>query len=146
MSDFVTPLQTILGAVHCMLLHLSNELELPKLNSHSTRDLHAAHFVSLTRDLNTVIFNNTFNRTGVKWKVGFGCLNPDDLARVEADPAMQRLWVETWRHCGATARRCRADPHHQATPEGACAAEQGLGALAVRLAPTPVGGGGAQLG
>ena len=80
-----------------MLLHLSNELELPKLNSHSTRDLHAAHFVSLTRDLNTVIFNNTFNRTGVKWKVGFGRLNPDDLARVEADLAMQHRWVETWR-------------------------------------------------
>jgi hypothetical protein len=33
---------------------------------------------------------------GITWKVGSGSLSADDLARVGADPAMQRRWVETW--------------------------------------------------
>jgi hypothetical protein len=53
--------------------------------------------VSPSGDPNTVIFNHSpGSRKGLKWKVAAGCLNPDDLARVEADPAMQRRWVETW--------------------------------------------------
>jgi hypothetical protein len=78
-----------------MLVHLGIELDLPKLTDHG--ESWEGRTVSPPGDPNTVIYNSSSaTRKGLKWKVGAGCLNPDDLARVEADPAMQHRWVETW--------------------------------------------------
>jgi hypothetical protein len=96
MSDYITPLNWNLGCVNMMLIHLGIELDLPKLMSHN-ESWEQGMVVSPPGDPNTVIFNQSSGlRKGTKWKVGAGCLNPDDLAKVEADPAMQRRWVETW--------------------------------------------------
>jgi hypothetical protein len=78
-----------------LVIHLANELDLPKLHFHN--ESWEGRTVSPLSDPNTVIYNQSSGmRKGTKWKVGVGCLNPDDLAKVEADPAMQRHWVETW--------------------------------------------------
>ena len=96
MSDYITPLNWNLGSLSLMLVHLGIELDLPKLTSGNGENWEG-RTVSPPGDPNTVIYNNSSGmRKGLKWKVGFGCLNPDDLAKVEADPAMQRRWVETW--------------------------------------------------
>ena len=105
-----------------LVIHLANELVLPKLHLHN--ESWEGRTVSPLRDPNTVIYNQSSGmRKGTKWKVGVGCLNPDDLAKVEADPAMQRRWVETW-HAAAP---LLADVERILT-----AAKPGLGALAVR--------------
>jgi hypothetical protein len=96
MSDYLAPLNWNLAGVIEMMYHLAIELDLPKLCFHSVESWECMA-VSPPGDLNTVIFKgDALKRKGIKWKVGTGCLNPDDLARVEADPAMQRRWVETW--------------------------------------------------
>ena len=78
-----------------MAVNLGIELDLPKLAFHNEN--WEGMVVSPLGDPNTVIYNHSSGmQKGCKWKVGCGCLNPDDLARVEADPAMQRRWVETW--------------------------------------------------
>ena len=89
MSDYITPLSWNLNGLNQMLINLAIELDLPKLVSHN--ESWEGMVVSPPGDSNTVIFDaSSMMRHGYKWKVGHGCLNPDDLARVEADPAMQR--------------------------------------------------------
>ena len=93
------PLSWSLACLNNMVIHLAIELDLPKLEGHA--ESWEGMTVSPPGDPNTVIYNRSsvmgFGGTlGGTWKVGSGCLNPDDLARVEADPGMQRRWVETW--------------------------------------------------
>jgi hypothetical protein len=95
MSDYIMPLVMTTASLEKMLLHLAIELDLPKLTSHA--DSWEGMTASPPGDPNTVLWLESTKIQGShKWKVGFGCLNPDDLARVEADPEMQRRWVETW--------------------------------------------------
>ena len=87
MSDYITPL-SCLGGLSNMLIHLAIELDLPKLIFHN--ESWEGMVVSPPGDPNTVIFNSSSAmRKGNKWKVGQGCLNPDDLAKVEAVTALQ---------------------------------------------------------